>query len=168
MIVRSILALLLIAMAIGQLSDIGGFVDILETYEVGSGALTSLFAGVIIALELAAGARLVVGRFLLGDRFLLPAALAAVVVTVAWSLLAGEAFARGLEVANCGCFGVHFSQSLRWWVLLEDAEFMFMAAWVLRGVLRAPARPVPATLAPVSKESRQPSEGVVPGRSVMD
>lgn len=49
-----------------------------------------------------------------------------------WSALAVQAFARGLAVENCGCFGVHLGQSLRWWVLLEDAEFVALAAWVRR------------------------------------
>ena len=64
---RTALAVLLLAMAAGQLSDVGGFVRILATY---------------------------------------------------------------LALHNCGCFGVHLGQPLQWWVLLEDAEFVALAAWV--------------------------------------
>lgn len=55
--------------------------------------------------------------------------LLALAVAMIWSALAVQAFARGLAVENCGCFGVHLGQSLRWWVLLEDAEFVALAAW---------------------------------------
>jgi hypothetical protein len=57
-----------------------------------------------------------------------------VAVAVVWSLLAAQAFARGLAVGNCGCFGVRLGQPLRWWVLVEDAEFVALAVWVRRQV----------------------------------
>jgi hypothetical protein len=55
---------------------------------------------------------------------------------VAWSALGLEAFARGLVLHNCGCFGVHLGQPLRWWVLAEDAEFVALAAWVRASLSR--------------------------------
>ncbi|MFQ5380449.1 MAG: MauE/DoxX family redox-associated membrane protein [Dehalococcoidia bacterium] len=139
MLVRTLLAALLIAMALGQASDFAGFVEIVETYRVGWGSIEPLFAGAVLGLELASGLVLIGGRRLIDGRLLLAAAAAALIVTVGWSLLAVQAFVRGLDIANCGCFGVHFGQSLRWWVLLEDAEFILMAGWTLRGVRRAAA-----------------------------
>ena len=56
----------------------------------------------------------------------------AVAVAVGWTILGTQAFVRGLAVDNCGCFGVHLAQPLRWWVLLEDAEFVALAWWVRR------------------------------------
>jgi hypothetical protein len=61
----------------------------------------------------------------------------AIVVAVAWSVLGLAAFARGLTVHNCGCFGIHLVQPLRWWVLAEDAEFLALAGWVRLGMRSA-------------------------------
>lgn len=53
-----------------------------------------------------------------------------------WSVLAVQAFVRGLVVPNCGCFGVYLSQSLAWWVLLEDATFVALGVLVVHRVSR--------------------------------
>lgn len=129
---RRLLGFLLLAMAAGQLSDLGGFVDILVTYRVGGAAIAGVVAAGLIGGELVAGVGLLSGR----ARLRQIAAVAAVGVAVGWSVLALQAFARGLAVANCGCFGVHLGQSLRWWVLLEDAELVALAAWVRHTTLR--------------------------------
>lgn len=50
-----------------------------------------------------------------------------------------QAFARGLALDNCGCFGVYAAQPLRWWVLVEDVEVVALAVWVVRRP--APGRP---------------------------
>lgn len=118
--------LLLLAMAAGQISDPVGFSDILGTYEV-FGGLASAAAAVIIAAETAAGVGLLASRRV-------PAVVAqtagwlGLAVAAAWAALAVQAFVRGLEIPNCGCFGVHLGQRLRWWVLLEDA-YMLVLAW---------------------------------------
>lgn len=142
---RYVLVVLLLAMAVGQLSDVAGFVDIVATYEVGGRAVAWVLAVGLIVGELTAGAGLVVrGRPARRQH----AAVAAVVVALVWSVLAVEAFARGLVLANCGCFGVHLGQPLRWWILLEDAELVVLALWVRHATLRrpveasTPARPV--------------------------
>lgn len=45
-----------------------------------------------------------------------------------WTALGAQAFARGLVIENCGCFGVYLGQELRWWVLLHDA-YSLVLAW---------------------------------------
>lgn len=121
-----IYGLLLVAMAVGQLADVAGFADILGTYDV-FGAGTAAAAVAIIFAELTAGAGL------LASRVIPPGAAKAagrlgVVVAMVWATLAVQAFARGLAVPTCGCFGVHLGQPLRWWVLLEDV-YMLVLAW---------------------------------------
>lgn len=123
-IARIVLGVLLAAMAAGQLSDPGGFVDILRDYRMIPPALVPAFAGALMALEAAAAVLLFRGRRAGGSL--------ALTVAVVWSVLAVTAFARGLALTNCGCFGVHLGQSLRWWVLVEDAEFLALAWWVRR------------------------------------
>jgi hypothetical protein len=125
---RTVLALLLLAMAAGQLSDVGGFARILDTYRVLPGDAPTLVAWIFIGTEAAAGVALL--------RRIRHGAVLAIVVALAWTALATQAFVRGLTIDNCGCFGIHLGQSLRWWVLIEDAEFIALAAWVYRGERR--------------------------------
>lgn len=135
---RTLLGILLFAMAVGQLSDLGGFVDIVATYQIGGDAMAWVFAVGLIVAELASGLGLLVPTQPARRR---QAATAALVVAAAWMTLAVQAFARGLVVPNCGCFGVHLGQELRWWVLLEDAEFLVLALWVRHGEVHRRSRP---------------------------
>lgn len=125
---RRILAVLLLAMAAGQVSDLTGFVDVLETYEVGGRTTAWALAIPLVLAEVLAGVGLL--RRVGSIRQLAPSL--AVAVAVAWTVLGTQAFARGLTLDNCGCFGVHLAQPLRWWILLEDAEFIALAWWVRR------------------------------------
>lgn len=123
------LGLLLLAMAGGQLADLGGFVEILGTYRVGGTAVAASIAAILIAGEVAAGVGLL-SRDAARRR---KAATMAVPVAVVWTILGVQAFARGIALESCGCFGVYAGQPLRWWVLVEDAEFIALAVWVWRG-----------------------------------
>lgn len=123
---RLVLAGLLVAMAAGQLSNPAAFVDIVASYELGGTAVAATLATALIAGELAAAIGLVSGEPTRRHR----AASLALAVAVTWSVLAVQAFARGLALDNCGCFGVHLAQSLRWWILIEDLEFVALAWWV--------------------------------------
>lgn len=125
---RRILALLLLVMAAGQLSDLTGFVDVLETYELGGRTSAWALAIPIVLAEALAGVGLL--RRVGSIRQVAPAM--AVAVAIGWTVLGTQAFARGLALDNCGCFGVHLAQPLRWWILLEDAEFIALAWWVRR------------------------------------
>lgn len=128
-----ILLVLFAAMAAGQLSDGAGFARLLEDYQLGPGGALAV---VIVAVEIAA-----VG--LLATRRTRPAGgMAALAVAVLWSALALQAFARGLVVPNCGCFGVHLGQSLGWPVLVQDASLLASSTWVWRST-RRPAPPAP-------------------------
>jgi hypothetical protein len=117
-IARVALAVLLLAMAIGQLADIGGFADLLRDYEL-VGAAAGAVAVAIPLAELAAASALLAGRRL-GGRL-------GLAVAVFWTGLGALAFARGLAVENCGCFGVYLGQELRWWVLMQDVYFLALA-----------------------------------------
>jgi hypothetical protein len=115
-------AALLSAMAAGQLASLGRFEDALSGYDVfGAGAASAAVAVPIAELAVAAGLAIVPVRR--------AAAVLGLAVALFWSALAAQAFARGLELENCGCFGAYLAQELRWWVLLEDAEFLLLAWW---------------------------------------
>ncbi len=131
---RRVLGVLLLAMAIGQLADVGGFVEVIDTYGVGGKGAAATIGVALLVGELLAGVGLLggtLGRWKGASRL-------AVLVAVAWSALGAQAFARGLVVPNCGCFGIHLAQPLRWWVLVQDLEFMALAWWTLRTTTRWP------------------------------
>jgi hypothetical protein len=144
--------LLLAGMAAGQLASLDAFEDALASYELPDG----LHRAVLIALP---ALELLAALGLLGARVLplhlaRAAAVLGIVVAVAWSALAVQAFARGLEVENCGCFGAYLAQELRWWVLLEDGYLLLLAVWAaasvgvrLPGASRRPGTAVAAALA---------------------
>lgn len=104
-----------------------GFVDIIASYRLGGTPVAVLIASGLIGGELAAG----VGLSSDAARRRRAAAIA-LGVTVAWTAVGVQAFVRGLALENCGCFGVYAAQPLRWWVLVEDVEFVGLAVWVRR------------------------------------
>lgn len=121
MIARLVLGLLLLAMAAGQLTSLGTFADALRGYRL-LGDAAEAFAYAIPAVEAASGLAVLLRRRAGG--------LLGLTVAGFWTGLASQAFARGLELDNCGCFGRYLAQELRWWILIEDAEFLLLAAWV--------------------------------------
>ena len=122
---RVYLSVLLLAMAGGQLLDLRGFVEILETYQLGPAAIAWPLALTLIGGELAAA-----GGMLGKRHWRQTGAALAVGVALLWTFLAVQAFGRGLQIDNCGCFGVYLAQELRWWVLVQDAAFIAIAVWV--------------------------------------
>lgn len=141
---RSLLGGLLVAMAAGQLSDVGGFARILDTYQLLPRGGCTAAAWAFVTAETTAGAALLRGKRC--------GAALSVAVALAWTVLGTQAFARGLTIDNCGCFGVHLGQPLRWWVLLEDAELIALATWVRRAERRTPPHePEPRSCPPCSR-----------------
>lgn len=125
-ILHRVLGALFAVMAIFQLADLPGFVGVLETFQLGDAAWTLAVA--LLAGELASGGWLLVAP---GRRPLVPALVFAA-TSAMWSALAAQAFARGLVLDNCGCFGVYLAQPLRWWVLVQDAALLGYSALLLR------------------------------------
>lgn len=111
------------AMGLLQLAGWSAFVDAVESYQAGSRTASVVLGALLIGGELLAG----IG--LLADRR--SGATAALAVMVVWSALGVQAFARGLALENCGCFGSLWRQELRWWVLLEDVYLLGLSAWLL-------------------------------------
>lgn len=152
-IVRVYLAALLLAMAAGQLLDVGGFVDIIETYQVGSGDAAWFTAIALVVGEVTGAVGLLGRRQWRGF-----GATVTLAVAVGWTVLAVQAFGRGLEIENCGCFGVYLGQELRWYVLAQDAGFVAAALWIwIRTVgWRAPLAQTPPG-ATTTQDSRSSS-----------
>ena len=60
------------------------------------------------------------GLWVLSGRHLPQAALATVLLNSIYAVWMAVSLARGLDLPNCGCYGVYFPQPLRWYSPLED------------------------------------------------
>ncbi|MDF2263835.1 hypothetical protein P2Q00_00030 [Streptomyces coacervatus] len=146
MVLRIVLGAVYTAMALGQLASLGRMPGILAAYGLVTGAAAISLAVALIAGELVCG----VGLLARPRSKALPPVWVFTAVSVVWSLLAVQAFARELTVANCGCFGSYLFQRLSWFVLVQDALTLVYAGLLLRGVRRRPSPPAE----PASRESR--------------
>ncbi|WP_434587215.1 MauE/DoxX family redox-associated membrane protein [Streptomyces sp. A5-4] len=125
------------AMALGQLVSFGQMPAILAAYGLVDGAAATALAVILIAGELGCGI-----WFLARPRSKAFAPVwVCTAVSVMWTALAAQAYARGLAVANRGCFGVYLSQPLSWIVLVQDALTLLYAAALLRAARRARTDP---------------------------
>ncbi|MFW6692838.1 MauE/DoxX family redox-associated membrane protein [Streptomyces sp. MAR4 CNX-425] len=130
MVLRLVLGVIYTAMALGQLAAFGEMPEILGAYDVVHGAAARALAVLLIAGELGCGV-----WFLARPRSAALAPVAAyTAVSLVWSALAVQGYARGLTVDNCGCFGAHLAQRLGPAVLAQDALTLLYAALLLRGV----------------------------------
>lgn len=128
MILRLVLGVLFLAMALGQLVSFPAMPGILTAYGLTSGAGSTVLAGLLIAGEAVAGAWLAFRpRFRAAAPVWIYTA-----VALAWACLAAQAYARGLSIDNCGCFGTYLTQPLRWFVLVEDGLLLLYGYLMLR------------------------------------
>ncbi|PCG85377.1 hypothetical protein CIB93_14520 [Streptomyces sp. WZ.A104] len=131
MVLRVALGAVYTAMAVGQMASLGHMPRILSSYGLVTGGAATVLAVALIAGEAVCGA-----WFLVRPR---SKALAPVWVytgvSLVWTGLAVQAYARGLTVANCGCFGIHLTQRLSWIVLLQDALALLYAAVLIHSAL---------------------------------
>jgi uncharacterized membrane protein YphA (DoxX/SURF4 family) len=130
---RVLLAAVLLATAIGKLLDIGGFAAVVATYR-------ALPEPVVLpaALALALG-ELGLGLWLLSGMLLVPAALASVLLHAVYLAWSAAALARGLDIPNCGCFGVFWARPLSWLTLAEDGVMLLVSLALYRGARRRAA-----------------------------
>lgn len=127
--VRWLFVLILAATAIGKLLDVPGFVDVLATYRALPQAALWPVAVAVIAVELLLAVALARGRGLRRDGAICG------LLHVGYAAWAGLALARGLELDNCGCFGVFLARPLSWQTVVEDSVAAALAlamAWAAR------------------------------------
>ena len=117
---------ILIASALGKSLDVAGFVDVLRTYRFFPEATLQTTAWSVMAVEA------VVGLWILSGWRLRQAACVAGVVNVGYTVWMTVSLARGLELENCGCYGVFFPQPLRWYSPLEDLVLVAACAGLWR------------------------------------
>jgi len=113
-------SIILLASALGKSLDFPGFVEVLRTYQAFPELLLWPLALAITGCELA------LGVWVLSGWRLRAGALASAWVNAGYAAWMTISLLRGLELANCGCFGVFFPQPLRWYSPLEDLVLVGM------------------------------------------
>ena len=109
------IAAVLLATAVGKLLSLGGFAQVLATYRaLPEWSLFPVAAAVSVA-------ELLLAAWLLSGWRLRAAALVSAGMHLAYALWAGATLGRGVDVPNCGCFGVFFARPLTYSTVLEDA-----------------------------------------------
>ena len=133
-VIRFGLALILLATGAAKLLDIGGFAAIVTQYRV----LPNAFA-LAAAWSLAVG-ELALSAWLIAGGWLRLAAMASIALHLAYLIWSIAALLRGLELANCGCFGVFWAHPLSLATPIEDAVLAALSATLLFGAHKRAAR----------------------------
>jgi hypothetical protein len=122
---RIVIGLVLAGTALGKLLDVEGFEGILRTYRAFGGGVLPVLAIGIPASELLLALWLFSGRRVAG------AALTSLAMHLLYAAWSTAGLLRGLELPNCGCFGVFFARPLTWTTVLEDLVMATLSAWLL-------------------------------------
>ncbi|MFN3201463.1 MAG: MauE/DoxX family redox-associated membrane protein [Bradymonadia bacterium] len=125
---QAFIGLILLATALGKSLDIPGFADVVGTYQV-----LPEWSWMLVAVGMT-GFEWVLGAWLLSGRKLTQAALVSAALHTAFFGWASLALYRGLELSNCGCFGVFLARPLTTATLWEDG---FMVGFSLALALLA-------------------------------
>jgi len=133
--VRILIGTIVLGAGVGKALDLPGWVRVLDTYRIlPEGGLWPV-AVLVILVELALG-----GVLLAGWR-LPAAAVLSVAMHLGYAVLMLVSLYRGLELGNCGCFGVFLARPLTWITPIEDLIVAALSwlLWLL--ARRAPANP---------------------------
>jgi len=118
---RFAFALLLMSTGIGKLLDVPGFVEVANDYDVLPRVL--LWPSALLMI----GAEIGISIWLLSGRKLRTAALATCALHLVFVFWVSVALLRGLEIANCGCFGVFWARPLTHWTFVEDLSMTVLS-----------------------------------------
>lgn len=118
---RGLFFLLMAATGIAKLLDMPGFITVVDSYRSLPAILLAPAAWALMLTELALAA------WLLWGRYLRHAALLIVLMHFMYLIWLLMALARGLELENCGCFGVYLARPLTWFTPLEDLSLLLLA-----------------------------------------
>lgn len=124
---------IIFASAFGKSLDLPGFVEVLNTYRAFPvSTLWPLALGVT-------GIEFLLGAWLLSGWRLQTSALVGAGMNTLYAVWMMISHLRGLELTNCGCFGVFFPQRLTWLSPIEDVVMVSLCL-VLRRLTRRSMR----------------------------
>ena len=125
-VLRIFIGTILVASAVGKALDFSGFVLVLQTYEAFPSILLWPVAVVAIVIEA------VLGLWMLSGWRLATSALMAAGLNGLYAIWMTVTLLRGLELDNCGCFGVFLQRPLTWTSPLEDLVMVGFCYWLSR------------------------------------
>jgi hypothetical protein len=110
---------ILLATGIGKLLDVPGFLSVIATYQFFPTVVDPVIAVTMILIELRLAEWILRGRGV-ANYGLSEAGLASVILHLSFTAWAGLALLRGLDIPNCGCFGVFWARPLTFTTIIED------------------------------------------------
>jgi hypothetical protein len=109
------IALMLLATSVGKLLDVPGFADVLLTFKLFPEATVFAFALGLSLFEL------FLSLWLFSGIWLKFAAVVAILLHAQFTFINTISNIRGLDIPNCGCFGVFWARPMSWGKVAEDA-----------------------------------------------
>lgn len=132
--IRWFFVLLLAAASTGKLADMPGFYAVIKSYALLPDTMIFVSAWALALSELGLALWLAIGKRVYVAALIV---IALHVIYLAWLSIA---LARGLDIPNCGCFGVYWARPLTWFTLLEDFILLTLAIVMWRGLGQKSAR----------------------------
>ncbi len=111
---RYFIATVLLLTGIGKLLDVPGFIKVIDTYKIIPTILQPAVAVSMVLVELK------IAENLFRNINIKITALVATALHICFTLLASLTLIRGIEVPNCGCFGVFWARPLTFITVAED------------------------------------------------
>jgi uncharacterized membrane protein YphA (DoxX/SURF4 family) len=124
---------ILLVSALGKSLDRPGFVEVLVTYRAFPDWLLWPLAFLVMGIEW------LLGVWILSGWRLATGALAGLGLNTGYAIWMTLSLVRGLDLANCGCYGVFFPQPLRWYSPLEDLVLVGMCYALWKSARKIPA-----------------------------
>ena len=122
---RIFIAIILLTTGAWKALDVSGFVKVIITYQVFANWVLYPVALGMIVTELSLSFWLFSGRQIFWGAF------ASLGLHIVFTLWASIALLRGLDIPNCGCFGVFFARPLDGWTIFEDLVMVALSALLL-------------------------------------
>lgn len=111
---RLFIASILLLTGIGKLLDVPSFIKVIDTYKIIPAFLQPVVAISMVLVELK------ISENLFCNINIKITALAATALHICFTLLASLTLLRGIEIPNCGCFGVFWARPLSFITVAED------------------------------------------------
>ncbi len=123
---RYVVASILLLAAIGKLLDLPGYYNVMEGYRLFP---TWSLWPIVIAMPLI---ELLIALMLFANKRVQQAAWGSVILHAAFAIVLVIELIRGIDLQNCGCFGVFLSRPLSWATPLEDVFMIVLSYLILK------------------------------------
>jgi uncharacterized membrane protein YphA (DoxX/SURF4 family) len=126
--IRWFFVLLLAASSVGKLVDMPGFYAVIKSYALLPEAVIPISAWALAIFELVLAIWLAMGKRIN------VAALIVIALHFVYLIWLAIALARGLDIPNCGCFGIYWARPLTWFTPAEDIILLALATVMWRSI----------------------------------